>query len=376
MRYLKYAAYALAAVIVLIAVAIGIIAATFDPNSYKPQIIQLVKDKTGRTLTIDGDIKLKIFPKLGAQVGKVALSERGSDKEFASLGAAQVYLALLPLLSRQVVVDEVRVDGLRASLVKFKDGTTNFADLGEEGAAPETKPQEPKPAPAQPQQPVKFDVSGIRITNAHVTWKDETNGNDLGVDLTELKTGRVTEKLPTKIELTAAVKGAKPKLDLLAKLAGTLTFDLGQQLYSFKGLDAKVTGSALEFSGIDLVLKADTEVDKSAVKVAGLSLDGKAARGKDSFDVKVSAPSIQSSPQALTVDGLTLSATGSMASMQLTQSSLKAPKLRMDLASSRILIEGIMLTAQAKAGSDNLGVSFSAPKLDITPEKASGETLS
>ena len=208
-----------------------------------------------------------------------------------------------------------------------------------------------------------------------MTWKDETNGNDLGVDLTELKTGRVTEKLPTKIDSPAAVKGAKPKLDLLAKLAGTLTFDLGQQLYSFKGLDAKVTGSALEFSGIDLVLKADTEVDKNAVKVAGLSLDGKAARGKDSFDVKVSAPSIQSSPQALTVDGLTLSATGSMAGMQLTHSSLKAPKLRMDLASSRILIEGIMLTAQAKAGSDNLGVSFSAPKLDITPEKASGETV-
>ena len=142
MRYLKYTLYAVAAVVVLLAVAIGIIAATFDPNSYKPQIIQLAKDRTGRTLTIDGDIKLKIFPKLGAQVGKVALSERGSDKEFARLEAAQVYLALLPLLSKQVVVDEVRVDGLRASLVKFKDGTTNFADLGEEGAAPGAKPQE------------------------------------------------------------------------------------------------------------------------------------------------------------------------------------------------------------------------------------------
>ena len=33
------------------------------------------------------------------------------------------------------------------------------------------------------------------------------------------------------------------------------------------------------------------------------------------------------------------------------------------------------LTAQAKAGSDNLDVELSAPKLDITAEKASGETV-
>ena len=147
MKYLKYALYAVVALVVLLVAAVAIIASTFDPNSYKPQIVQLVKDKTGRTLTIDGDIKLKFFPKIGAQIGKVSLSEHGTDKEFAGLTDVQVFVALMPLLSKQVVVDEVRVDGLHANLVKFKDGTTNFSDLTG-GSAKEPKTAEPKAAPS------------------------------------------------------------------------------------------------------------------------------------------------------------------------------------------------------------------------------------
>ena len=64
MKYLKYALYAVVALVVLLVAAVAIIASTFDPNSYKPQIVQLVKDKTGRTLIIDGDISSSSFPRL------------------------------------------------------------------------------------------------------------------------------------------------------------------------------------------------------------------------------------------------------------------------------------------------------------------------
>ena len=107
MRIAKILLAVLAAVVVLVVAGVAIVAATFDPNDYKPQIVQLVKDKTGRTLTIEGDIGLKLFPKIGAEVGKVSLSDPAGTSEFAGLNQAQVYLALLPLLSRQVVVDEI-----------------------------------------------------------------------------------------------------------------------------------------------------------------------------------------------------------------------------------------------------------------------------
>ena len=59
--------------------------------------------------------------------------------------AVQVYLALLPLLSKQVVVDEVRIDGLRANLIKLSNGKTNFSDLAGGGARAVEKNEVPGP---------------------------------------------------------------------------------------------------------------------------------------------------------------------------------------------------------------------------------------
>jgi AsmA protein len=368
MKALKYVLYAIGGLIVLLVVVVGIVAATFDPNAYKPQIVQLAKEKTGRTLSIQGDIGLKIFPKIGAAVGKTTLSERDSDKEFAGVDGVQVYLALLPLLSKQVVVDEVRIDGLRANLIKFKDGKTNFSDLAGGGSRAVEKSEVPKPSTAPrdaaaPQQTVKLDISGIRITNSRITWRDETNGNDLAVEVAQIKTGRLADRTSSPVELDVAVKGVKPKADLQAKLTGALTFDLQAQQYSFRDLNAKLSGSALDFSGIAATLKADIEAAGAtqAVKLTGLNLDAKASRGKDSFDVKLTAPSIQSGPELLAVDALSLSAIGTVAGVTLTESSLKAPKVRVDLGTSEVLLEGLVLLAKGKLGQDNVDIDLRVP---------------
>src|SRR5262245_49460787 len=317
MKALKYVLYAVGALIVLVLVAIGIVFAVFDPNDYKPQIVQLVKERTGRTLTISGDIRLKIFPKIGAAVGKTTLSERNSEKLFAGVDEAQVYVALIPLFSRQMVVDQVRLDGLRADLIKHKDGTSNFSDLtGSEAAekkTPERARPEPPRTPAEAKAGVKLDVSGVRITNSRVTWRDETSGNDLAIEVVELKTGRLADRVPSPFELDVALKGVKPKADLRVKVAGVLTLALTGQQYSVKGLDTNLSGSALDVSGIAAQLKADMKADnaKPLVKVSGLNLDAKANRGKDAFNLKLSAPRVQSSPDALAVERLSASATES-----------------------------------------------------------------
>jgi len=381
MKALKYALYAIGALIVLLLVAIAIVFAVFDPNDYKPQIVQLVKERTGRTLTISGDIKLKIFPKIGAAVGKTTLSERNNEKVFAGIDAVQIYVALIPLFSRQMVVDQLRLDGLHADLIKYKDGSTNFSDLtgeepGEKKHPEQRRPEGPK-AQAGTKAIVQLDVSGVRIANSRVTWRDETNGNDLAIELAELKTGRLAEGVPSPVQLDAALKGAKPKADLRIKATGALSLDLQNQRYALKGLDAKVDGSALDFSGIAGALTADVEADgaKQLVKVGGLKLDAKATRGKDSFDVKLATASVRSSPEALSVEGLTVSATGSAGGMTLTESSLKAPALRVNLGTDQIQVQGLALAAKGKLGTDSLDINLSVPKLEVSGDKASGESV-
>ena len=79
-KIVKFVVLPLTALIVIV-VAIGAyVAATFDPNQYKGQIVQAVKDKTKRTLKLDGDIKLSLFPSIGAKLGKSSLSEYAQRK--------------------------------------------------------------------------------------------------------------------------------------------------------------------------------------------------------------------------------------------------------------------------------------------------------
>ena len=79
MKILKYVLIGLAALVVLAIAGAVVFVSTFDPNKYKGQIEQAVKERTGRTLKLAGDLKVALFPSLGADVSKVSLSERAGD---------------------------------------------------------------------------------------------------------------------------------------------------------------------------------------------------------------------------------------------------------------------------------------------------------
>ncbi|MDH4093293.1 MAG: AsmA family protein, partial [Betaproteobacteria bacterium] len=133
MKWLKYSLYALGGLLLLVVAAAVFVVATFDPNAYKGEIEKLVKERTGRTLKFHGDIGLALWPSIGARVGKVSLSRRASAHDFAAFDTAHVSVKLLPLLRGEVLVDEVSVTGLKASVIRAKGGKFDFEDLA--GAA-------------------------------------------------------------------------------------------------------------------------------------------------------------------------------------------------------------------------------------------------
>lgn len=371
MKVVKYLLYILGALLLLAVVAIGIVVATFDPNDYKPQVQRYVKTNYDRDLAI-GDIGLKFFPKLGAQLSKVTLSERGGAGEFAGVDKAEVSVALMPLLSRTVVVDGIHVDGLRARLVKRADGTTNFDDLAKGG--------DTKPAPADTRgevsRPMRLDVDGIRVTRSQVTWKDEQAKQDLTITLNNLETERLVEDKPSKINLDARVQGPAPKVDAKLAVTGVMTFNLAPQRVVFENLDARVQGSALDFNDLAVQLKGDVNAsgaDKQ-LRLSRLSLDAKGTRGADKFDVTLSAPTIESSPQKLRVENLAVNAAGTFGALQLASSSVKAPAVQMDLDKGQVMIQGLAVVAKGRQGGDDLDINLSAPKLDVSRERASGDT--
>jgi len=216
-------------VCILVAILTGLIvfvAANFDSARLTAELTSVIHEKKQRTLTIEGDVALSFWPNVGIRLGKTSLSEYRSDKEFAAIAGARVSVAVMPLLSKRIVVDTVELDGARAVLIKHKDGTLNIADLLSKDKSDST--------------PVRVDISGVKIANAQLTWLDEQSGQSTVVSGLDLATGAISADTGKQVFQAEAVKLAAkgkagadsvelrldmPRLALAPDEAKTLTID-------------------------------------------------------------------------------------------------------------------------------------------------------
>lgn len=281
MKILKYTLFALAGLVVLAGALLAYIAATFDPNQYKPRIVQAVKERTQRTLKLEGDIALSIWPSIGAKIGKASLSERASDREFAAVEQVHVSLKLLPLLSKQAVADTIRVKGLRANIVKSKDGRTNVDDFTGTPAA------KGAPAAKDPGTEFKLDVAGVEIVDAAITYADQAAGTKYQLSKLNFKTGRIAPGVPTGIEFSAHAQGDRPKLDMPVTLKTRLTLDAAKQSLALDDLVLEAKGAAAGLANLAIRLTGNASVDHAKQHVRA-ALAGKLADSNIKAKVEIS----------------------------------------------------------------------------------------
>jgi AsmA protein len=311
-----------------------------DANQFKPRIEQAVKDNTGRTLTIDGDLKLSVFPRLALALPKTRLSNRAGDRVSAELESARVAVALFPLLRQQVVVDRIVVTGLKATIERRKDGTTNIDDLiRRDGARPD--PAQPATASA----PSEFEIGGIQLLGADITLDDKQAGSVYRISNLNLETGRLATRSQTPLSLDASVSSTQPPLAANISVKGRLDVDL----------------AAGNFGGNALAVTA------------------KGTRGKDSFDVAARLGDVTwrasggAAAGNLSASGVDLTARGSFGTTTLTEARVLAPALAFDPARQTLSVGGLDVKAQGKFAKDSFSAALTAPKLQIDPANASGE---
>ena len=261
MKLLKIILWVLAGLVLLVVAAVAIFAMTFDPNRYKDDIERIAKERTGRTLQIKGPLEMAFYPSLGAKVSGVTLSERDAAQQFVALESAHASVAVLPLLRGSVVVDRVRVTGLKAQVVKGKDGKFNFHDLMEQKTDKPAAKSEPKAAEPGGGR-VNFDIAGIAIERAAVSYKDLNSGQEIALNDFRLETGRIAENAQGKLDLSTALKRNTPPLDAKLALNGTY---------------------ALKPDVVDLDFNA--KLDESTIK--GKAAIARAAEASYSFDLNI-----------------------------------------------------------------------------------------
>ena len=298
MKIVKVLGLALAGLALIAGALAAFVAATFDPNKYKPEITALVKEKTGRTLAIDGNVGLTFFPRIGVAVGKVSLSDPGVSTTFAHVDEAKVSLNLLPLLSRRVEVDRVLLSGLKVDLQRFKDGRSNFDDISGGGAKAQDK------SASTDGKALNIDIDGISLKDANIGWRDDAAGTQIRLSALQLATTRIASGVPGKLEFVAAVQGTNPQVNLQVKLATGYRVDFATKAAAFSGLDLKVSGDAPGAAGLNAVIKGDIEFDpaKKRVSLSGVDVS---ATTRDGLDARLSAPKLLVSPDEASSAALT-----------------------------------------------------------------------
>jgi AsmA protein len=231
MKAIKILLFGIAGLIALAVLALGAAMAVVDGQFVKTRLEAAMKEKN-RTLKIDGVPQLRLFPVARIALGKTSLSEPGGDKLFLSFDSAEVAVRVMPLLSGEVALETLKVSGLKANVVRRRDGTMNFADLA--GKAGEK--------PAQGKAPPDLRLAEVNVEKVQLVYRDEASGQELEVADLNLKTGRLDGQTPGDVMLSAKITGKKPEADLRAQATGALRFNLGKAEFAFDKFSAQLKG--------------------------------------------------------------------------------------------------------------------------------------
>ena len=253
----------IAVLLVAVVVAGVAILSTLDFNDYKGLIAEEAKKATGRDLVIAGDLNLEISlnPALAVDGVTFANADWGSRPDMVRIDRFAAEVSLLPLLSGQVVVNRLLVEGVDLLAETDKNGIGNWEFAG-------AKPAESTPTEDGSGAATLPSVDQVVMKDIRVTYKDGVSGQEYRIALDEMTAAAGSIDTP----VTIALKGS-----------------LNEKPFTVDGTLGSVAQMASQDDIYPIDIKAQAfNVDTSYKGMLGTPGGNLAVNG----DVKLSIPSI------------------------------------------------------------------------------------
>jgi AsmA protein len=204
-RPLRITLIAVAAVIVIAAGTGAVFLARFDPNTLKPRIVEAVKRATGRDLTLNGKIGLKLSLTPTIRIEDVAFANppNFSRPQMASLHGLELQLRLLPLLSSRIEIERLVLIQPDILLETDATGQSNWQMTPERQPTTATNPQ----APAEAKTRTIVSIDTIRIQDGTVAYRDDTTGKVITLGLPTLEAKSSSPDSPLHLDADAIYNG-------------------------------------------------------------------------------------------------------------------------------------------------------------------------
>jgi len=276
----------------LVLIAVIVLPLVIDPNDYKEEIAAEVARQTGRTLSIEGDLSLAVFPWLGLDIGPTQLSNAAGfeDPYMARMETVQVRVKLLPLLRKQLEVDTVRLNGLVLNLARDKDGRTNWADLADKSAVESTGKADTDAAAGDRGGAglAGLAIGGIEVSGARLTWDDRAAATRYEITDLAFTTGAIEPEETFDLDLRFRASAAQPAIEGQFHLKGSVLLAAGLRAVEVTAasVDVEASGSGVPGEQVSLSLASDVFVDLDAetlslpnmvLETLGLNISGTVA---------------------------------------------------------------------------------------------------
>ncbi|NIA19353.1 MAG: AsmA family protein [Xanthomonadaceae bacterium] len=379
MKLIKWVVITLAVFVLLLIAAVIVLPHVVDVQKFKPRIEKMASEATGRPLTLGGEMKLSLFPWVGVSLADVQLGNPAgfTDKNMLTVKSFEVSVKLLPLLSRDIQVKKLLLDGTRLSLEKLKNGRGNWEGIGQsdrKAVAQEKKEGVGESAAGLPI--TSLAVGEIAITNGKIVWEDHAAGVKKEISAINLRMRDVSLDNPVQLAFSADVDGQPLSLQGEAGPlgvnpgTGTLPFDFvlkvtNQLKVSMKG---KVV-DPLSKQKFDLILDLAAFSPRKLAAALGRDFLPQTA-DPQVFDLLGVHAGIAGSPEDIVITDGTMELDDSHIIFSAHLSEFSRPRIQCDLELDQIDVDRYLPPAEEKTAGQKKPSGVSAAgkkKIDYTP---------
>ena len=401
-KFLKWTFGIISFLLVAAVIAAIIFINQFDLNKYKPQIEKIVYEQTGRKLNLNGDVGLKIsfIPTIAVENAVLGNASWSKNKEMVSIKEADVSLAILPLIRKQIEIGEINIIEATVNLDINKDGEANWVftkpdaentENTENTEKQEDDWQEEINAAAAPFL-AGFFAQKVDIKNSVINYDDkkskskislqiksfelsaEDNNDDIdllydivfnGQDIKGSARGdsinTILQNKPYNVSLDTQAYGATLKAKaLLTDLMGDLGFEANINLLSPNG----------NFGLPKTEILADVKGSTTLINATLQKLDfgGNVIKGTVKADISGAKPNITANINSALIDLMKLSAQKKTAQIEIFASAHAAsfvPDEKLDLSVLNTVNANVKFSIQKLVANEDISLSDVKGTLDV-----------
>ncbi len=231
-----------------------------NPEEFRDEISESVKNSTGYDLQINGDISWRYWPPIAIEVAQIAIAIPGEDTPLASLEKVAIDLDLLPLItgSQTIGVSGLSIHGLTLRPVVNKKGRGNWV-IDATGEKPEGRSKEQTTSTSRPDDSeaegsssgLQVHIAGIDFTDANIEYRDESTGDHYQLNIESLTTGSIEYDSPFTLQTRFKVEDLNQHISATGSVAGTLTTNSDFDQLSFENLELTTTARVPDIGAID-----------------------------------------------------------------------------------------------------------------------------